>query len=554
MSIAPPLGDANEENLSPEQPKQEPSSTEKKEKPPDDERERIFQSFVKKESSSEDEVDESQDQFQDFAKRFVSEFIKQGGSVGTINFQTGGTHVDGSFYNSGQFVGGSQSNHRQSDSEGSSSHDPTTSDELDYAAIPLSEGIERWFEDYQAIHHRSLMIAMAFLNGSDCKSIIALSEKLESEMRSKSGKDTQELDDETLKFKRLGFKKRLRVVLAYTEDSHENTEFGHNSFEIALFSDPNFQGALLSYIWQEEDYYWQIILGCLVELGTEQGSQTKVRLAAALGESCKYRFDLVREMVLIPWAKADDPSQRSLAALSLGVTALSDDELAPQRARNLLSHWSTLKNSPNLRRTSIAAYSLYVGLKFPDDAFEKFLKIIKSNAISLFSDILEGIVILFEMSEPIPDNRLIILKHLEIWLRYHRRESAHEMAALVTWGIMKTSETSVDEFTCKKLPTLLWLAKTDEKSSQAISSLIRSSLNLRLTRSLIMKELKFWFAFVEKDSELRQPLGKIITKIMKHGDSRERLRLKDHLNRWADQGNSYALTMLTYLQQKGLTE
>lgn len=338
MSIATPPGDANEENLSPEQPKQEPANVEKKEKPSDDEREKIFQSFVKKESSSENKVDESQQQFQNFAKRFVSEFIKQGGSVGTINFQTGGTHIDGSFYNSsGQFVGGSQYNDSKSNSEGASDRDPAILDDFDYGAIPLPERVERWFENYPAMHHRSLMIAMAFLNGSDCKSIIALSDKLESKMRSESGKDTQEVDDETLKFKMLGFKKRLRIVFAYTEDSHENTEFGRNSFEIYLFNDPNFQGALLRYIWQEEDYYWQIILGCLVELGTTQGSLTKVHLADALRESCKYRFDLVREMVFIPWAKTDNPSQRSLAALSLSMTALGDDENSPQQARNLLS-------------------------------------------------------------------------------------------------------------------------------------------------------------------------------------------------------------------------
>jgi hypothetical protein len=552
MSIAPPPDNSNEENLSSEQLKQGSVSTEKGEKPSDDEREQIFKSFVKKELSIKDEVDESQDQFQDFAKRFVSEFIQQGGSVGSINF--GGVHVSGSLHNSGQFVSGNQSNYSQSDSESSSGNHPEDSDEFDYHAIPLPERVEHWFEKHQPIYYRSLMIAMAFLNGSDCKSVITLSEKLEAKLRSKSGKDTQELDDETLKFKVLGFKKRLRVVLAHTENSYENKEFGQNSFEIAIFSDSNFQEALLRHIWQEEDYYWQIILDCLVELDSIQGSQTKVRLVAAISESCKYRFDLVREMILLPWAKADNPASRSLAALSLGITALDDDELAPQQARNLLSHWSTLKNASNLRRTSIEAYSLYVGLKFIDHAFEKFLKIVQSNTINLFSDILEGIVILFEMSEPVPDNRLLILRHLEAWLRYHRKESPYEMAALVTWGIMKTSETSVRNFTCKKLPTLFWLAKSDEKISQVVSSLIKSSLNNKLTRSLVMKELECWFALVEGNSELRQALGKIITRIMKDGNSRERMRLKDYLARWATQGNSYALTMLTFLQQKRLTE
>lgn len=554
MSIPTSPGDASEENLSPEKSKQESSSTEEKEKPSEDGRERIFQSFVKKESSGDSEVDESQDQFQDFARKFVSEFIKQGGSVGTINFQAGGVHVDGSFYNSGQFVGGHQANHSQRSSGVSSRQHPKTSGGFDYTVIPLSERAECWFGKHQAPHYRSLMIAMAFLNGSDCQSIITLSEKIESEIRLKSGKESQELDDETLKFKILGFKKRLGVVLAHTQYISENKEFGSHSFEIALFNDSDFQGALLRYFWQEEDYYWRIILGCLVEFVSTQRSQTKVRLAAALSESCKYRFDIVREIVLLPWAKADHPSLRSLAALSLSITALGGDEIAHQQARNLLAHWSTLKNSSNLRRTSIEAYSLYVGLKFTDDAFGRFLKIVKSNTIDLFSDILEGIVILFRMSESIPDNRLLILKHLEVWLGYHRRDSPYEMAALVTWGIMKTSETSVDGFTCKRLPTLFWLAKTDEKTSQVVSSLIRSSLNLKLTRSLIMKELGFWFALVEQNSELRQPLGKIITRIMKHGNSKERLRLKDYLNRWATKGNSYALTMLAFLRQKGLTE
>jgi hypothetical protein len=73
-----------------------------------------------------------------------------------------------------------------------------------------------------------------------------------------------------------------------------------------------------------------------------------------------------------------------------------------------------------------------------------------------------------------------------------------------------------------------------------------------MTRSLVITQLEIWFSFAEKVPELRQTLGKIITRIIKGGNAREKERLQFYLKRWASQGKSYAFTLLTYLHQKGL--
>jgi hypothetical protein len=531
---------------------QEPLHDDKKEKPVD-EREKLFQSFVNKESSSSNEINKAQDELPNFAQTAISNAIKSGGSV-FINIQTGGVHVDGNLNNSGHVSGGDQTNHKINISGTSLKEQVDNSNEIDYSSIPLDERVAYWFKNHPAIYHRSLMISMAFLNGSDLKSVIALSEKIEFELRKKSGKDDQQLENESIDFRVLGFRKRLKFVLASTNVGYENKEFGRTTLDIAFFNDLDFQGAVINYIWCEEDYYWRMILECLLKFDFAQGSQTKVHLAAALSESCKYRFDLVREIILLPWAKSDDSSSRSLAALCLSIAALGDHEISSKQSRSLLSHWITLKNSSNLRSTSIEAYSLYIGLKFTDDVFNEFLRVVKSNDPSLLLEILEGIVILFDKNEATLDNQLVILKNLESWFRYHKKDSSHEIAALATWGIMKTVETETNEFRCKILPTLFWLSKTNEDIAPIISSLIRSSMNLKMTRPLILKELKFWFDCVDKDPELRQPLGKIITRIAQYGDSRERLRLKDYLTRWSNQNIEYASKMLIFLQKKSLLE
>ncbi len=553
MSVLPinPIN-SNDDNLAPELPKQEPIKPEKKEKIVDEQEKReqqVFDEFSKKESTDENKSEIPQDmaQFQDMANKVISEAIKQGGSVGTINFQFGGVSA-GNLYSSGHVVGGNQVNNQGVSSPSSAN----ISSGIDYAAMPINSRIKQWFEDHQAIHYRSLMISMAFLNGSDLASVNSLRDKLESALRSKSKADDKEIDKESDKFKNLEFGKRFKIILAHTEKRIENREFGGSQFEVILFDTPDFQEALLKYIWEEQDYYWRITLDCLMEVSTEHSSQTKVRLAAALSESCKYRFDLVRELVLLPLAKSDNPVQRGITALCLGITALGDGDFSPQQARNLLSHWSTLKNSPNIRKTSTEAYSLYVGLKFLDEAFDRFLTIAKSNDVVFLLDILEGIVTLFERSESIPENRLAILKHLETWLNYSEKESPHKVAAHVTWGIMKMSNVSVQELNVKKLPTLFWLSKNDEKAEKTISSLIRCSLNLKMTRSLVIQQLEIWFNLAEKEPELRQTLGKVITRIIKYGNAREKERLQLYLNRWASQGKSYAFTLLTYLHQKGL--
>ena len=237
-----------------------------------------------------------------------------------------------------------------------------------------------------------------------------------------------------------------------------------------------------------------------------------------------------------------------------GITALGDHELTSKQARDLLSDWIEQRNSPNLRRISIEAYSLYVGLKFPDDSLGKFLEVIQSTDVDFYSDILHSLVVFFEVSSSVPGNQLIILKHLKMWLQFGKRESPHLIAALAVWRIMQTSETSVTNLASEKLSTLFWLSKNDQEVARVVSSLIAFSLNLKLTRFLILKELKLWFYCVDRDTELRQTLGKIIIRATKLGDSRERLRITDYLNRWAIQGNSYALTLLAYLQDKGLTK
>jgi hypothetical protein len=460
MSV-PPIN-PNDDNLAPELPQQEPIKAEKKEKIVDKKEEseqQVFDKFLKKESTDDNKSEIPQDiaQFQDIASKIFSEAIKQGGSVGTINFQFGGVSAT-NLHSSGDVIGGNQVNTEGVPFSSSSSTDNTSG--IDYAAIESIEArIKQWFEDHQAIHYRSLMISMAFLNGSDLTSINSLRDKLELALRSKSKVDDKEIDKESDKFKNLELGKRFKIILAHVEKGIENTEFGDNQFEVILFDTQDFQAALLKYIWDEQDYYWRITLNCLMEVSTEHSSQTKVRLAAALSESCKYRFDLVRELILLPLAKSDNPVQRGIAALCLGITALGD---SPQKARNLLSHWSTLKNSPNIRKTSTEAYSLYVGLKFVDEVFERFLTTAKSNDVVFLLDILEGIVTLFERSESVPENRLAILRHLETWQNYPEKASPYKIAALVTWRIMKTSDISIQsiqELNIEKLPTLFWLSK-----------------------------------------------------------------------------------------------
>jgi hypothetical protein len=327
----------------------------------------------------------------------------------------------------------------------------------------------------------------------------------------------------------------LKEISAYLSDGYEVTEYGKSRIKIVSFANSDYPLALLSHIWNEYDTYAGATLDWLYELGTSSSLEVRLRAAAVAGQLAAYEFRPVREKIISPWAKSNKRNLQRLSALALTVVAYEDEEEVARQALNLLHHWSGLKNALQLHWTCISAYGSYIGLLFPEDALSN-LKIIATHGDGrLFSGIAQAVVDLFEAGTKISGLHASVLKDLKEWVIHDKSTSAHRLGLLIFWGLMHESWIVQNDI---KQPTLLSLSKKSQSFEDTIVYLLRKSLDLDLTRDLVLPEIHSWLVFVDQHQSLYKSLARIIFASARPGKERE--RICSFLRRWSRDSQSAA--------------
>ncbi|GEM_PF-2321470 len=421
--------------------------------------------------------------------------------------------------------------------------------EVDVLALSLSAKVESWFESHQDSEQRILMITLAVLNGSNYQVAIEASTRLKCLIYPLSDREESLASGVVQTTTRRT--KRLEEVYAHLEDGYENKEYGQDRIKRVIFDEPDLQSAVLQYIWEEEDVYCNPILTWIEELGSHSSFEIRIVAAAVAGELSSYTFGAVKDKVFLPWAESDKPSIQRLAALALSVPAYNERQDVSQQALKLISHWSSLTNSPKLRWTAIVAYGTYVGLRFPKLALDKLYEAVQSDDGRFFSIIAESVVNLFETSKFISSQNVIVLTALEKWTEQAPKTPTHRLGSLIFIGIMHESKISVPSNN-KQIPTLLFLSTEFQEHEDLVIRLLQRVLNLKLTRSVALDESQRWLKFANGDRSLCKTMGRILFKICKTGNDRERERIGVCLRKWASDELSCACEVFSVLKQKEL--
>jgi hypothetical protein len=174
-------------------------------------------------------------------------------------------------------------------------------------------------------------------------------------------------------------------------------------------------------------------------------------------------------------------------------------------------------------------------LIFPEDALSN-LKIIATHGDGrLFSGIAQAVVDLFEAGQKISGLHASVLKDLKEWVIHDKSTSAHRLGLLIFWGLMHESWIVQNDI---KQPTLLSLSKKSQSFEDTIVYLLRKSLDLDLTRDLVLPEIHSWLVFVDQHQSLYKSLARIIFASARPGKERE--RICSFLRRWSRDSQSAA--------------
>lgn len=443
------------------------------------------------------------------------------------------------------------SSHANTPSAEASKHTENGSqnDSIDVSTLSLAAKVEHWFGNHQDPEQRILMITLAVLNGSNYQVAIQASARLKCLIYPPSDREESLVSGVTQTTTRRT--KRLEEVYAHLEDGYENKEYGQDRIKRVIFDEPEFQSAVLQYIWEEEDGYCNSMLTWVEELGSHPSFEIRIIAAAVAGELSSYTFGTVKDKVFLPWAKSDQPFVQRLAALALSVPAYSEHQDISQQALKLVSHWSSLTNSPKLRWTALVAYGTYIGLRFPKLALDKMYEVVQSDNGCFFAVIAESIVNLFETSKLVASQNLVVLNALEKWIEQPPKTSAHQLGSLIFVGIMHESKILVPSSN-KQTPTLLFLSTEFQEHEDSVTFLLQRALNLKLTRNAALDETHRWLRIAGIDHSLCKTMGRILFKICRTGANRERERIGVHLSKWALGENSCAKEIFSVLQQKEL--
>jgi hypothetical protein len=420
---------------------------------------------------------------------------------------------------------------------------------IDVSTLSLAAKVEYWFENHQDPEQRILMITLAVLNGSNYQVAIQASTRLKCLIYPPSDPEESLASGVTQTTTRRT--KRLEEVYAHLEDGYENKEYGQSRIKRVIFNEPELQSAVLQYIWEEEDIYCNSILAWIEELGSHPSFEIRVIAAAVAGELSSYTFGMVKDEVFLPWAKSDKPFVQRLAALALSVPAYNEHQDISQQALKLVSHWSSLINSPKLRWTAIVAYGTYIGLRFPKLALDRMYEIVQSGDGRFFPAIAESVVNLFETSKLAASQNLLVLNALEKWTEQPPKTSLHRLGSLMFVGIMHESKISVPSGN-KQISTLLFLSTEFQNHEDSVTCLLQRALNLKLTRNIALDESQRWLKIANNDHSLCKTMGRILFKICRIGTDREKERIGGYLSRWASDEHSCAREIFSVLKQREL--
>jgi low affinity Fe/Cu permease len=250
----------------------------------------------------------------------------------------------------------------------------------------------------------------------------------------------------------------------------------------------------------------------------------RLKVATAVGEICKYDFNLVLDNIVCKWANTKDLKLQALAALALYIPLC--DSVSTMTVISLLQNWSQPHSSDGLRITSILAYRNYVSLYLENLAITNLFGILLTSSSCTFYAAAEAICDFFESGATESERYFLVLDTMCTIFKGETRDTSLAAICCLFAILLQNCYTySLDAN--RKVSTLLWLLQQEQalvrssvdqvapiKYQPCIAMLIRIAVNHDMKlRKVILNELSDWLQLADKDRQFFSPTGNLIYKV-----------------------------------------
>jgi hypothetical protein len=402
-----------------------------------------------------------------------------------------------------------------------------------FANLNRQEDAQIWFERHPQLNQQLQMVALAVLHGASFQKIISASKDLRAylapyETPGADAKATQTAEVELS----IIIRQWLSEFEAKVVIREISAEYGRSTIEAVVFNKARFQSAVLAYVWQELQHWRTPLFNWLVEMGEGDNLEYRVAAAMALSElSQYYAFEDVLREAVSPWAKADEPSQRRLAAFILMLQGLEKGLSA--QVLGLLRHWATTPGNWRLQWTAATAYGTKLGLAYPELAVRDLYEVFLSPDLGLHVSVLTSLRYLFESGLQHPHLFTVVLRALESWTRDERLMRQNVLYIFLE---LLGSHVRVDnEF----WPTILWLAALDRTYERQFRALFSAALKDIEICELLLDDLQGWLEAADKNNGMFKLIGRVLYALFKSPDAGLKVArriIADRLKRWEASG------------------
>ncbi len=395
----------------------------------------------------------------------------------------------------------------------------------------IQDVVENWFRVNKDFTQRMFLISLAVLNGCKYSAVEQSAHRLATLALSENDSSISPTQQSLFNVTRTDFLKSVQATLT---QGYENTERGMSPVEIVVLDNTRYQPTILHFVWHEYSSLREPLLSLLSELGVNQATDIRIRVATALGEISKFDFSAVLDNILRPWASSPDQRLRELVALALCIPVF-ESTLAPQ-VLNLLHHWSRQRSNQNLQLTSILAYGNYIGFRFPDLALSDLLLMGESANESIFSAVANSFRNLFESGDMASLYYQRVLERLISYIGLPEKKQKKAFGILMFCVLLRCNH-QINDVDAYNIPTFLWLLIKERESSKQgenndssyqnmVIILLRASLDYsQSSRKQVFNALHKWITYSDLNTEYYPVLGSLLFKIVLEGTNHERDRL-----------------------------
>lgn len=354
--------------------------------------------------------------------------------------------------------------------------------------------IDAWFKKNPTLEQRLLMVALSAFSGSEFRTVYTACEDLKKIIfYSEKSKDNYTVE--------LIFGKplylRAEEACSRIVRKLKKTEYGQSELEFIEFQKPEFQYAVLEYIWKEYDYFQKYLIEWLFNYGWHEDIKVAEQAAMAVSELLKYDFDYILRIVKRRWIEGKSARARLTAAKALIYYCGNEDGFI--RVARLVSNWTQGQSSNNLLWVCAFVYG-NIGITMPDAAMEH-LASIALKGTSAANVIIVSLLRIFNYGYTYPENYMKVLLRLAEWTELHQNAALYNVGVQTFMKLIQKSYYLYDKSINDNYSQLLKLMGEDTKYIHAAAKLWATVLKNEKVKGKAVVELANWIKYAGKDTK-----------------------------------------------------